>query len=159
MPSLAPTPVTQPTNASGPMAAWNSILPGFSNLTNTATNNAQSDLSGNLPTDVINNIQNQAAAWGVTNGMPGVSGNSLTGQNGLANLGLTSLNLQNTGQQDLLGLLGGYSGTVAPTTGQAIQNQQFTQSQGQQANEFNAQNALAQFNAAVNAAGLFNPQG
>jgi hypothetical protein len=145
--------------APNPNAAWSSILPGFTGLTSTATGNAGQALSGNVPTDVINNIQNQAAAWGVSAGQPGFGSQSLTSGQALKNLGLTSLGQQQTGQNDLLGLIGGYSGTVAPTTGQALQNNQFYSNLAQSGQEFDANNALGQFNALINAAGLFNPAG
>lgn len=140
-----------------PMAAWNSILPGFSGATKTATGNAAQALSGDVPQDVINNIQNQAASWGVSSGMPGFGSNTLTSSQALKNLGLTSLGQQQTGQNDLLGLISGYSGTVAPTVGESLQNNQFYSNLGQQANEFNQTNALDQFNAIIRAAGMLNP--
>lgn len=150
----------QPGNVNpDPMAAWASILPGFAGLTGKATGNANAALSGNVPQDVVNNIQNQAAAWGVSSGMPGFGNQTLTSQQALKNLGLTSLGQQQTGQNDLLGLLGGYSGTVAPSVGQSLQNNQFYSNLAQSGQEFNANNALSQFNALINAAGLFNPAG
>ena len=89
--------------------------------------------------------------------MPGFGGNTLTSSQALKNLGLTSLGQQQTGQNDLLGLIRGYSGTVAPTVGESLQNNQFYSNLGQQANEFNQTNALDQFNAIIRAAGMLNP--
>ena len=51
-----------------------------------------------------------------------------------------------TGLQDLLSLVGGYSGSVAPSAGQTLQNNQFYSQQNQQAQEFNANNAMNYLN-------------
>jgi hypothetical protein len=140
-----------------PLTAWDSIIPGFSGLTKTATSNASQALSGNVPQDVINNIQDQAAAWGVSAGMPGFGSGTLTSEQALKNLGLTSLGQKQTGQNDLLGLIGGYSGTVLPTVGQSLQNNQYYSGLDQSANEFNQTDAENQFAALIRAAGVLNP--
>jgi hypothetical protein len=75
-------------------AQLSSVIPGLSNLTGTAASTIGSELAGTVPTDVIKNIQDQAAAWGVSSGMPG---SGLAQNLALRNLGLTSLSQQQAG--------------------------------------------------------------
>lgn len=98
----------------------NQSIPGFSGLTKSATGIIGSALSGALPPDVQNLIKDQSAARAVSNGMPGSSNTNgaLFGNATLRDLGLTSLDRQDTGIKDLLGLLQGYSGTAMPNFGQ-----------------------------------------
>lgn len=112
----------------------NSAIPGFNGLTKSASSIVGSALNGELPGDVQSLIKRNAAEQAVAGGMPGTgnTNGTLFGNNTLRDLGLTSLNRQDTGVHDLLSLLQGYSGTVAPTFGQA-------QEQG---------NAMAQYAAA-----------
>jgi len=63
-------------------------------------------------------------------------GSGLTSNYGYNLYNQTGQKNQQVGMQDLLQMLGGYSGTVAPTVGQTQQNQQFYSGQAQQANEF-----------------------
>lgn len=106
----------------------NNAIPGFSNLTRAASSNVGNELAGQLPTDVTDQIRNTAATQAVINGMPGSSNiaGTVFGNRTLKDIGLTSLGQQQTGFKDLLSLLQGFSGTVAPTYGQA-------QEQGNQA--------------------------
>ncbi len=99
----------------------NQAIPGFNGLTQSATNVIGSALGGQVPTDVRNIIADKAAAQAVSGGMPGSSSvtGTLFGNSGLRSLGLTSLGQQQQGVHDLLGMLQGYSGTVAPTFGQS----------------------------------------
>lgn len=75
------------------------VLPGYQNALSTSMNNTNSFLNGELPADVISQItrsdafKSLAGGYGSSSGM----GNSLTSRD----LGLNSLNLIQTGQQDL----------------------------------------------------------
>lgn len=113
-------------------------IPGFSGLTKSATGVIGSALSGELPGDVQSVIRNQAATQAAMSGMPGSNtrSGSLYGNRTLKDLGITSLQRQDQGVKDLLGLLQGYSGTVFPTFGQ---NQEQA-------------NAISQYSAAPNPA-------
>lgn len=73
-------------------------IPGYSGLTATSSRNIQSNLSGQLPSDVVNLIAQQAAERGVATGTMG-SPNANAAM--LRALGLTSLDLQHTGEQEL----------------------------------------------------------
>ena len=169
-----PTASTSPT---GP--TLQDVIPGLSGGVNTAMSNIQNLLSG-LPSPSLARTTN--AYWGVGAGQPaGGAGNtgdinSFIGQRGTDLYGQQAQANQQTGIQDLLSLIGGTSGTIAATPGQNLQNQQFNQSQGQQNQQFNQsqgqQNqqfyatlgqqgsqfdqseALAQFNAMINALSL-----
>jgi len=122
----------------------NNAIPGFSNLTNSATGIIGSALSGQVPQDVQQQIQDASAAQAVMGGQPGTNMTSGTnfGNSYLKNLGLTSLGQNQTGMNDLLSLVQGYSGTVNPTM---AQNQEQT-------------NAQAQYAAAPQPAAAFNEQ-
>lgn len=153
------TPTTTATTADS-LAAFNQAIPGFSGLTGQASSVIGNLLNG---TPSPSTIRNAAATFGNANGLgtgSGIVNNygyNLYNQQGQAN--------QQQGVTDLLSMLGGYAGTVTPTAGQNLQNSQFNanlaqnanqfnQSQAQQAGQFDQSNALAQFNAMVNALGL-----
>lgn len=125
---------TQPTNSDDFL---NSIIPGFAQNAGKASSNISSLLSGQVPQDVTNNIQNQSAAWGFNSGMPGFQGGTLTSQQALKNLGLTSLQEQQTGQGNLLNMISGISSPTLQNQGQQLQNNQFEQSLNQNQNQFN----------------------
>lgn len=99
----------------------NQAIPNFSGLTGQASGIIGSAMSGQLPQDVQDVIQNAAATQAVMGGMPGSSriSGSLYGNRTLRDLGLTSLQRQDKGVTDLISLLQGVSGTAAPTFGQA----------------------------------------
>lgn len=109
--------------ASNLSSILNQAIPGFNGLTQSASGIIGSALKGEVPTDVRNVIADQAAARAVAGGMPGTSTGTLFGNAGIRDLGLTSLQRQDTGVKDLLGMLGAYSGTVAPTFGQAAEQE------------------------------------
>lgn len=76
-------------------------VPNYSGLTKTATGDIGSELSGRLSTGTQNLLQDKAAAFGVNSGMPGgTPGNTLTTQNFLNSLGLTSEGLSHEGLTD-----------------------------------------------------------
>ena len=80
------------------------VLPSLPNLTATAGSVVGSELAGTVPTDVTQQIQNQAASWGVSSGMPG---SGLSKNLSLRDLGLTSIGQQQAGQSNFLNLLSG----------------------------------------------------
>ncbi len=120
---------TTPVN---PYANLNQAIPGLPNLTGTASNDIQSLLSGNVSPSIT---RNAAATFGVQNGLG--TGSGVTNRYGYDLYKNQGRQNQQMGIQDLLGLVGGYSGTVAPSAGQNLQNTQFQQQLAQQANEFN----------------------
>ncbi len=78
-------------------------LPGYQGLLNQASANTQSLLGGNIPADVLTQIQQAGAERGVATGAPG-SPNANAAM--LRALGLTSLGLQQQGQQNFAQLRG-----------------------------------------------------
>ena len=87
------------------------LYPGLKSLTATAGNNIQSELEGNLPSDVAENIHNYAAAWGLQSGAgsgAGTVGGNLT----LKDLGLSSLAEEEQGGNDYLKFLTGTSSSM-----------------------------------------------
>jgi hypothetical protein len=78
-------------------------LPNYQALLGQASGNALSNLQGNLPADVVRNIQQAGAERGVSTGSPS-SPNANAAY--LRALGLTSLGLQQTGQQQFGQLVG-----------------------------------------------------
>lgn len=111
-----------------------SIIPGFSGMNADASNIIKSLMSGQLSGNTKRAIFDAGAERGAAGGMPGSTGyaNSLFANNDLRTIGLTSNQQQQQGFQDFLSLLQGYSGTVAPTVGQEMQQQQFQSQFGYQ---------------------------
>lgn len=99
----------------------NSAIPGYSGLSQGASSIIGDAMAGRLPGDVQNVIKSNAATQAVMSGMPGSSavGGTLMGNRTLRDLGLTSLQRQDSGVRDLISMLQGVSGTAAPTFGQA----------------------------------------
>jgi hypothetical protein len=110
-------------------ASLNSVIPGFSKNSASASNLIRELLSGKLTSGERNAIADYGAERATLGGMPGSTGQggSLFANNDLRNIGLQSGQRQQQGVQDLLSMLGQYSGTVVPTAGQELQNQQFGQ--------------------------------
>jgi hypothetical protein len=79
------------------------LIPGLDSATGQASQNIIHELTGELPPDVIAQIQNEGARFGVSSGMPG---STLSSNRSARNLGLTSLGLQRNGLQDYEGLTG-----------------------------------------------------
>ncbi len=67
--------------------------------------NLSGALKGDLPPDVVQQIQQNAAEFGVSSGL---SGSQFAGYQGLKNLGLTSLNRAQQAEQELVNPLLGY---------------------------------------------------
>lgn len=96
--------VPGPTDLPDPHGDLARLYPGLDAATGQASQNIMSELQGELPPDVISSIQDQAARFGLTSGMPG---SDLARRSGAKNIGLTSLGLQQHGLQDYLGLTSG----------------------------------------------------
>jgi hypothetical protein len=78
-------------------------LPGYQRMVSTAAGNAQSLLSGQIPSDVAGQIQRSTAQQALQGGF---AGSAAAGALTARDLGLTSLNLQQTGFQQMQGLIG-----------------------------------------------------
>lgn len=85
------------------MQPLTSALPGLSGTLGTLMGNAASESQGNIPSDVLRNLQQGAAARGVQGGM--APGSSNTNAAYLQALGLTSLDMSNLGQKNTIGLM------------------------------------------------------
>lgn len=98
----------------------NQAIPGYSGLTQSASSIIGDSMEGKLPPDVQNVIRDASATQAVASGMPGSSNMSgtLSGNRTLRDLGITSLQRQDSGVKDFLSFLQGVSGTAAPTFGQ-----------------------------------------
>lgn len=79
-------------------------LPDYSGMLGSATGNVSSELQGQLPQSVVNQITQEAAERGVATGQGPNSPN--TNASLLQDLGLNSLNLEQTGQSNLSSLIG-----------------------------------------------------
>ena len=90
-------------SGAGAAAQYNTLLPGLSGLESQASGDITQELSGQLPQDVMNQIEQSAAERGIATGSPG-SDNSNAAM--LKALGLTSLGMEQTGQQALGQLIG-----------------------------------------------------
>jgi hypothetical protein len=76
----------------------NSIMPGWSKSADQMSKNIASEVSGQIPTDVAQNIQSSDAARALTGGF---GGSGLAGNLTAKDLGLTSLNLMGQGQSSM----------------------------------------------------------
>lgn len=96
-------------------------IPGFQNLTQSASSIIGDSMNGLVPTDVQNVINDQAATQAVRSGMPGSNRQSgtLMGNRTLRDFGMTSMGRQDQGVKDFISLLQGVSGTAAPTFSQS----------------------------------------
>jgi hypothetical protein len=118
--------------------ALNNAIPGFSGTTATTSKLIKELLAGKLTSGERGAIYDAGAERATLGGMPGASakGGSLFANADLKNIGLASGQRQQQGIQDFLSMLQGYSGTVVPTVGQEMQNNQFNLSQAQQESQF-----------------------
>ncbi|HEU4344058.1 MAG TPA: hypothetical protein VFU31_21090 [Candidatus Binatia bacterium] len=83
-------------------------FPGLEQSNAQLAQNIMSELSGELPPDVIAAIEDEAARFGITSGMPG---SDLARRRGARNLGLSTLDLTRAGLQDYLNATAGISRT------------------------------------------------
>jgi hypothetical protein len=117
----------------------NSLLPGLSKLTGSATGDISSLLNG-LPSPSLARTTN--AYWGAGAGTPaggaGTTGdiNSFIGARGTDLYGQQAAANQQTGLQDLLQTIGSYSAPALQAQGQAQQANQFGQNLAQQGSQF-----------------------
>ncbi len=117
---------TAPAATGGAMALGNQVynqLPGYQQSLANVGGNIASETAGQLPPDVIRQMQQQAAERGIATGTGGSDNNNAAY---LRALGLNSLSLTNMGQQNLSSILPGLPGAQIsqnpnfyPTTGQA----------------------------------------
>jgi hypothetical protein len=113
-------------------------IPGFGGNTASASNLIKELLSGKLTSGERREIFRSGAERGTMSGMPGSTGvgGSLFANADLRNIGLASGQRQQQGFDDLLSMLGVYSGTVFPTAGQELQDTQFNKSLEQDESQF-----------------------
>ena len=78
------------------------LYPNLSATNAKLSGNISSELSGNLPPDVLNHIKDQSAAWGVSSGVPN---SGIEGNRSLRDLGLSSLDLMHQGVGDYSSIL------------------------------------------------------
>lgn len=85
------------------------VIPQLSSLTGQTGTVIGSELAGQVPTDVQNQIKNAAATWGIQSGMPG---SGAADNFSLESLGLTSLQEQQAGLGNYLKTLTGVGSTM-----------------------------------------------
>lgn len=123
----------KPIGTTQPNWAINSAIPGLSGLTQSATNIIRNGLEG-LPSPDETRLSN--AYFGAGSGLDPTS--DFLRNRGYDLYKTKANQRQRQGIQDLLALVGGYSGTVTPTPGQEIGAQQASADRAQRAGEFNA---------------------
>jgi hypothetical protein len=95
---------TDTTAAEGAALPYQMNLPDYGGMLQSASGNVSQELSGQLPTDVQNQIEQAAAARGVSTGQGAGSPNTNAAM--LSSLGLNSLQMQNQGMQGFGQLMG-----------------------------------------------------
>ena len=162
IPTLPPPVSTLPAATAGAISAGNTVntqLPGYAGALSNIGGNISAETAGQLPPDVIQELQQQAAERGVATGSPG-SPNSNAAY--LKALGLNSLQLTQQGQQNFQSILPSLPGA------QISQNPEFSPSSAA-ATDVNSSNAVyrsapdpaaaARAAAAAAAAGSWRRQG
>ena len=91
--------VTNPTSQGSSYWQLGQVYPNLSQGINTAAGNINSELQGQLPSDVTADIKDQGAAWGLQTGMPG---SGAAGNYTLQDLGMTSLEGEQQGLSNYL---------------------------------------------------------
>jgi hypothetical protein len=96
-----------------PPSIWQQMqdVSGFPGMTKSATGDINSELAGTLSAGTRNTLQDAAASWGVTSGMPWTTGAGIPMSKFLSGMGLTSEGLTSTGISDYFKFLGGVGGT------------------------------------------------
>lgn len=84
------------------------VLPNLNQLTGQTGEIIGSELAGQLPSGTIGSFQDAAAAFGVSSGMPG---SGLQKNMGLESLGLSALQMQQTGLKDYQSILSSLGST------------------------------------------------
>lgn len=121
-----------------PQLDFGKYIPGFSGLTSAASGNIGAQLSG-LPS--TGRARTKAAYFGATSGMPN---SGVSNAFGMDLYGQEAEQQKQQGFENLLKMLTGYSGTVAPTVGQQIQDTQFGADLDFRKIQADAQNKLQQ---------------
>lgn len=130
---------TDAITAQGAQNAYLQNLPDYAGMLQQASGNVAQELTGQVPTDVANQIQTAAAERGIGSGMGAGSPNETASY--LDSLGLTSLGEMQAGQQGFSSLMGS-----TPTGAQMNPTTMFTSPQDEQA----AMTGQAYLNAAPN---------
>ncbi len=107
-----------PGNIGIPPSTWQqvgAVAPGLGN-TSQLTNNILSELHGDINPQALKNMQDAAASYGVSSGMPGSNAmpGTLAFNKNLRNIGLDTLQVQRQGQQDYLSALQGIGAAQTP---------------------------------------------
>lgn len=95
---------TDTVSAEGAQLPFDLNLPGYQQMLGTSTGNTSAELQGQVPQDVVNQIQQAAAERGASTGQGSQSPN--TNAQFLQSLGLTSQNEMGIGQSNLSQLIG-----------------------------------------------------
>jgi len=144
-------------NASNPQKFLESVLPGATNLTTSATGVIQNLLNG-LPS--ASQARTNNAYWGVGAGAPAGGPNgagdvgTFIGNRGADLYGQQANQNQQTGLSDLLQTIGSYTSPALANQGQQMQNSQFGANLAQQGSEFQQNYELQKFQAMLQAIGL-----
>ncbi|MGV1047656.1 MAG: hypothetical protein ACOYD4_03905 [Solirubrobacterales bacterium] len=119
---LQPVPVAPTVNA---LDQINQAIPGFSGLSEQATQRISDLMAGKLPADVQSQIRSAGATQAQISGMPGsnMMSGTLAGNRTLRDIGKTSYEAGQQGFTDLMSMLQNYSGTVAPSANAALSAQ------------------------------------
>lgn len=124
-------------------------IPGLENMTGAASGNILDLLNGNVSPSIARNAN---AYFGAQAGQPATGGaGTFIGNRGADLYNQQSNAAKQQGLGNLLNMIGTYSGNVGTSANQQQQNNQFNQSLGQNAYQFDQTNALNQFNAMINA--------
>lgn len=95
----------QPVALPNPSAALSSVMPGVAGNNNQLSSLISSELSGNISPDVMNELQDKSAAFGVDAGLGVGGGNTLNLQNLLQGIGINSEAQQAKGVADYDGVI------------------------------------------------------
>lgn len=87
------------------------VYPGLSDQAGQMSSNVNNELMGQLSPETIAQLQQHAAQFGISSGMPG---SQFQGNQGLTQLGLNVEGVQRQGQQDYLSALAGIGNTQTP---------------------------------------------
>ena len=125
-------------------------LPGYDNMVAASSGNIQSELGGNIPHDVINQIMQRAAERGIMTGTTGSENNNAAY---LRALGLTSLDMMNLGEKNLTTAIGRTPQAPIFNTNSMLVTPEMMQEAQMAANTFGAApNPAMQANASLGAA-------
>lgn len=113
-PVQAPSSLTNPAQFQSNFAA---LFPNAAATQSAVSGNTLSRLRGELSPETLSAIQDRAARFGMSAGIPG---SGVSGSYGRKLLGQTIEGLQSQGLQDYLNTLRTYSGTLMPTTGEQL---------------------------------------